>query len=687
MAFICIDNGPAKGERITLSGMKEYVGGRDSKAFIELDDRLVSRRHFRIRATPKLYVLEDLESANGTFLNGIRIAQKRRLSAGDRIQIGETRLTFLTDEIEDNLIGKSISGFEVLECVGRGGMGTVYKARQLSLDRFVALKVLSNHLVSDARFAEAFHREARAAGQINHPSIVQVYDVDTVQVDGEDVTFFAMEYMPGGSVEDLINKEKQLGVERALEIVLDVSRGLQFAEKNGLVHRDIKPGNLMIGDIGEVKIVDLGIARQAESGSKASQEDGVSGSPHYISPEQARGRDLDSGADMYSLGISLYHMLAGRPPFLAATAKELLVKHIKLTPPPIADFRQGLPELVENLMNRLIKKERDERFADGSELVAHVDAILRSVRGETMPTEGMSPQARRWAILSSIIFVLIVIGAIAGGFYANYRDQGLRDETARSQDYESTLQRIELLLDDARIEIEDSRFSDAEAFLDRADQLVDSNPDVLTAHPDLEAEIAETRESLVDSRRLIVQAGYHRRAEDALSQLLESVPIDLSASRDLQALAKWNQRLEAFVQEYPNTPAAREAREHLDTIEESTRRTREQYREAETALERVTRRSETLLQFDPPGYREAATAVKSFLSTHENTPAGERGKTLLSGILRDMKIAAEEAVKEAEKLVAENQRPKALRSLQRLQAEVDGEAAALLKAAITRLQN
>ena len=339
MPEIIIENGPEKGRRVTLDGEGPFVFGRDSSAAIPVHDPMASRRHCRIerRMSEKrkaTFFLVDDTSANGTYLNGAR-QKEHALQRGDRIKIGETLFTFFPNRVNDPLIGKTISGFEVLERVGQGGMGTVYKARQLSLDRLVALKVLSKELASNQSFIEAFHREARAAGQINHPCIVQVYDVDTIQLDDQEITFFAMEFMPNGSVEDLLNKEKRLKQSVALSIVLETARGLEFAERHGMVHRDIKPGNLMLADGGIVKIGDLGIARRAESGSKVSQKDGVSGSPHYISPEQARGLDLDSGADIYSLGVSLYHMLAGRPPFLGTKPRELVLKHIHESVPDI----------------------------------------------------------------------------------------------------------------------------------------------------------------------------------------------------------------------------------------------------------------------------------------------------------------------------------------------------------------
>jgi hypothetical protein len=215
---IVIDSGPQKGRKFPLGVSQAHLCGRDKSCAIPLEDPMVSRQHFLIqRLNNGGFHLEDLGSINGTFINHVRIEKKHpiKLNHGDRITAGETALVYFDAASPEPLIGLSVSGFEVLERIGSGGMGTVYKARQKSLDRLVALKVLAQELADNRKFTELFHREARAAGQINHPSLVQVYDVDTVKTEAGEVTFYAMEFMAQGSLEDVLARESKIDADRA----------------------------------------------------------------------------------------------------------------------------------------------------------------------------------------------------------------------------------------------------------------------------------------------------------------------------------------------------------------------------------------------------------------------------------------------------------------------------------------
>src|SRR2546422_223983 len=232
MPLILVENGPQKGRRVVLDTPGPFAIGRDAAAEICLPDPLMSRRHCAIEARGESYALKDLKSANGTFVNGERVAEQP-LQLGDRIQAGETQLTFLADESADPLRGRALKGYQLLERVGRGGMGTVYKARQMSLERLVALKLLSPEMVEDPAFVARFLDEARSAARLNHPNIVMVYDIDETVIDERRVVYYSMEFMSGGSVEDLLNREGPLPPERALEIALATARGLLYAEQVG----------------------------------------------------------------------------------------------------------------------------------------------------------------------------------------------------------------------------------------------------------------------------------------------------------------------------------------------------------------------------------------------------------------------------------------------------------------------
>jgi len=314
-----------------------------------------------------------LESTNGIHINGELVTDRAKLKHNDHIDLGITRLTFLQEE--DPLIGETIGGCQVIARIGRGGMGTVYQARQISLDRPVALKVLSEKYTRDQAFIDMFIREARAAGLLSHPHIVQVYDVGR---EGE-VHYFTMELMDGGSAEKRIDENGSLPLHESLDIARQAALGLDYAETQGIVHRDIKPGNLMMTRGGIVKIGDLGIARKADSSGVVSQKEGVSGSPHYIAPEQARGEAIDQRADIYSLGATLFHCLTGKTPYKGKGAREVILKHMQATEAPDPwefSSKSHIPADVRALLQRMMSPEKERRQENAERLTQDLDHLL-----------------------------------------------------------------------------------------------------------------------------------------------------------------------------------------------------------------------------------------------------------------------------------------------------------------------
>src|SRR5712691_5128679 len=200
--------------------------------------------------------------------------------------------------------------YELEELVGTGGMSSVFKARDRMLDRKVALKILHEHHLDDDEYVERFRREARAVAQLSHPNIVTV--IDRGQADGRQ--FIVFEYVDGENLKQLVEREGRLPVRKALELGIEVGRALAFAHENGLVHRDVKPQNVLLGN-GEVKVTDFGIARSVDVKSGLTETGTVLGTSEYIAPEQASGQHVDALSDVYSLGIVLYELLAGAPPY------------------------------------------------------------------------------------------------------------------------------------------------------------------------------------------------------------------------------------------------------------------------------------------------------------------------------------------------------------------------------------
>jgi serine/threonine protein kinase len=295
---LLVEKGPNKGQALALGDLAICAIGREPSCQFVLNDSNVSRRHCELVKKFDKWTIRDLGSRNGTHLNGKRLEGDRPIEIGDRIQTGEILISFLDDKEEKDrggLIGQRVGGYRILERLGRGGMGTVYKANQIALNREVALKVLSPDLVNDGVFKSLFIAEARSAASLNHGNIVQVHDVGVEN----GLHYFSMEFMPNGSVQDLLQRDGRLAPARALRIALDAAAGLAYAERKGIVHRDIKPENLMVSEGGTVKIGDLGLALNMEKGDIDDQV-GMMGTPHYCAPEQVTRGKLDHRTDLYA---------------------------------------------------------------------------------------------------------------------------------------------------------------------------------------------------------------------------------------------------------------------------------------------------------------------------------------------------------------------------------------------------
>ncbi len=267
-----------------------------------------------------------------------------------------------------------IPGYKVLGKLGSGAMAVVYKAKQLSLDRVVAIKVLPKKFVQKSDYVERFYKEGRIAAKLNHNNIVQAIDVG--EVGG--LYYFVMEYVEGKTLYDDLAKGKIFNETEALEIILQLSRALSHAHSLGLIHRDVKPKNIMINKDNVVKLADMGLARETSDIKAAKHEQGKAfGTPYYIAPEQIRGLvDIDGRADIYALGATLFHMVTGRVPFEANTPSEVMKKHLKepLTPPDHINtaLSAGVSEVIETMMT----KDRDERYKSMEEVITDLEAVL-----------------------------------------------------------------------------------------------------------------------------------------------------------------------------------------------------------------------------------------------------------------------------------------------------------------------
>lgn len=277
---------------------------------------------------------------------------------------------------ERDLTGKSLGDFHVQRLLGRGGMGEVYLALQVSLNRQVALKVLRPDLLKRPSYLVRFEAEATAVAKLNHPNIVHVYTLG--EVDG--VRFLAMEYVQGTNLREYIKKKGALDYPLALSIMKQAGMAVGAAGEIGLVHRDIKPENLLLTRKGLVKVADFGLCRDLDAQGVTVTQPGVTmGTPLYMSPEQAQGQALDHRSDLYSLGVTFYHMIAGVPPFKADHALALAMKHVKNTPASLTVHRPDIPPALDRIVLKLMAKSPDDRFQSAAEMLRDLSKIRESM--------------------------------------------------------------------------------------------------------------------------------------------------------------------------------------------------------------------------------------------------------------------------------------------------------------------
>jgi uncharacterized RDD family membrane protein YckC len=270
--------------------------------------------------------------------------------------------------------GRRLAHFRLERLLGKGGMGEVWLAQDLALDRPVAVKLLVRDVSDDPGLRERFFREARAQARVHHPNVGHIYYIG--EDDGQ--LFFAMEYIEGESLQDRIGRAGPLSVAEALACCREAALGLREACRMGFTHRDVKPSNLMLDKHGHVKLVDFGIVkRDREGGDVALTADtgGVVGTPLYMAPEQAKSGEVDHRSDIYALGATLHHLLAGKPPFQGATALQLVSKHLTEPRPHLPAATRGRDRGVDDLIDRMMAKEPAERFQDYDDLIAAVDQI------------------------------------------------------------------------------------------------------------------------------------------------------------------------------------------------------------------------------------------------------------------------------------------------------------------------
>jgi eukaryotic-like serine/threonine-protein kinase len=287
--------------------------------------------------------------------------------------------------------------YELDGIVGRGGMAEVFRARDIRLDRIVGVKTLRDDLARDQTFQARFRREAQSAASLNHPSIVAVYDTGEDMVGSIPVPYIVMEFVDGRTLRDLLRDDRRLLPERAAEITDGVLRALDYSHRNGIVHRDIKPGNVMLTRAGDVKVMDFGIARAvSDSQMTMTQTAQVIGTAQYLSPEQARGERVDARSDLYSTGCLLYELLTGRPPFTGDSPVAIAYQHVKEDPVPPSQVDPEVPPWADAIVLKAMQKDPGDRYQSAGEMRNDIQRALSGAPvAAPMPGDGYGAGTRR----------------------------------------------------------------------------------------------------------------------------------------------------------------------------------------------------------------------------------------------------------------------------------------------------
>jgi hypothetical protein len=328
---------------------------------------------------------------------------------------------------DDPLIGMKIGPCRVELRLAAGGMGVVYRARHLQLDQDVAIKILAPSLAQDQEYVTRFFREAGAAGQIDHPNVVRVIDVGR----HEDKYFLVMEFVEGETLDHIIDRERRLPMDRATKFVREIAAGLAAAHRAGIIHRDVKPGNIIVSPDGRPHLTDFGLARHTETRKGLTIEGTFLGTPEYASPEQVEGRRLDHRTDLYSLGVTYYQLLSGTLPFLGESPMEIAIKRTKEDPRPLENALPGADPRVCSLMKKLLQMEAGQRPQSATDLIRELDSILsgekstgaskktettKSTRG---PFAGLTAKRRIQALVHwDLVLNAMTLAFLSGGLAA-----------------------------------------------------------------------------------------------------------------------------------------------------------------------------------------------------------------------------------------------------------------------------
>lgn len=406
MAKLRIVDGPLSGTEFVLKG-GAAVAGRHVDCAIPLPDPKVSRNHAEFIPEPDdQFSIIDLGSSNGTLVNGIPLppSMPRLLSGGDEIRIGGNTLRFFAgDAVIPDI---EIPGYQLEDILAEGGMGSIFLARNRETGQAAAIKILHPGYARHEEFVKRFIQEARAAGRLTHPNIIKVYNVGKT-VSGR--YYFTMELVRGPT---LTQRIPSLTPSETTRMFLEIADALDYAHKRGIIHRDIKPDNILIDQDDEPKLTDLGIAVLDQKDMMQSGPR-VLGTPHYMSPEQAAGKNITAATDTYSLGATFYHAFSGQPPFDAATPEQIMIRHVRERPRPLSDVAPSIPKDIAAIVDKTLAKNPEDRYSDAGKLRDAIAAAMRKNYPGALPDiaepKGWRLRPRIAAIAAIACLILAIV--------------------------------------------------------------------------------------------------------------------------------------------------------------------------------------------------------------------------------------------------------------------------------------
>jgi eukaryotic-like serine/threonine-protein kinase len=480
----------------------------------------------------------------------------------------------------DDLSGRTLGDFRLLRRLGQGGMGQVYLAEQISLKRKVAIKIMRPDMAINATAFQRFRSEAEAIARVSHANIVAVYAF----AEEAGLHYIALEYVDGCTVKEYLDRKGKFDVSLAVNVIRQVAAALQRASELGIIHRDIKPENILLTRRGEVKVADFGLSRcftDDGASSNLTQPGVTMGTPLYMSPEQVEGRAVDPRTDIYSLGVTCYHMLAGEPPFSGPTAIDIALQHLEAQPTPLGEKRPDLPADLCAIVHKMMAKALDDRYSTCKELLHDLSRMRASLSGTsteagihaTLPeaaslsTGGRIKRrvATRWLLVASaagsILVAFVAGGALARSRHARahssatlgdvepseadeqHQEAFLREAVARYADPGKDPAQLDLglrhSLELGLFYLQHGRFADADKFFQG---LID-NPHQVAAYRTLgqlgHAIVLGLEDQATESNRLLLQLLHEQaregRSPDRLGFLLNQAPLRFQIARALQA--------------------------------------------------------------------------------------------------------------------------------------------------------